>query len=57
MPRRSRLSPVPPKTLPSASRWRAKPSHNKPTRNAADDDEWLEEWMIGFPSVAARTSS
>ncbi|MBV9329925.1 MAG: hypothetical protein JOZ55_00060 [Alphaproteobacteria bacterium] len=52
MPRRPRLSPVPPKTLPSASRWRA-----KPVRNAADDDEWLEEWMIGFPSVAARTSS
>jgi hypothetical protein len=49
MPRRTRLFPVPPKSLPSASRWRG-----KPRRNATDDDEfgYLEEWMIGYPSVA-----
>ncbi len=49
MLRQSRLSPAHPKILPSASRWRAKPQ----TRNATDDyDDVLEEWMIGYPSVA-----
>ena len=56
MPCRSRLSPVHPKSLPSASRWRAKPKVSL-KRNATDDeDAYLEEWMIGYPSVA-RTAS
>jgi hypothetical protein len=52
MPRRQRVSPVHPKVLPSASRWRAKPQ----TYNTTDEfDDGLEEWMIGYPSVARTT--
>jgi hypothetical protein len=54
MPRRTRLSPVHPKIPPSASRWRAKSR----LHNATDDDDgaYLEEWMIGYPSVADTAS-
>jgi hypothetical protein len=38
--------------LSSTSRWRAKPQ----PRYSTDDDDFLEEWMIGYPSAAARTA-
>jgi hypothetical protein len=56
MPRRTRLFPVHPRIPPGVSRWRAKPRWDeKPRlRGATDDgdDGWLEEWMVGYPSIA-----
>jgi len=51
MPRRTRLFPLRPKVPPGVSRWRARPT----SRSAADDGDesfWLEDWMVGNPSVA-----
>jgi hypothetical protein len=50
MPRPTRLFPVQPRSPPGVSRWRAKPRW----RGATDDgdDGWLEEWMVGYPSIA-----
>lgn len=56
MPRRTRLFPVHPRIPPGVSRWRAKPRWEvlPRSRDATDDgdDGWLEDWMIGYPSVA-----
>jgi hypothetical protein len=54
MSRRSRLSPVRLNSPPSAQRWRARPQPRQATDDY-DDGAYLEEWMIGYPSVARTT--